>query len=70
MAIKNMEVMVQIEKMLQNIKDESPQQYKIIKSLLTEVFLEYNSGRPRNVERKLVDMIDAEVSFKLQKNSK
>lgn len=65
-----MEVMVQIEKMLQNIKDESPQQYKIIKSLLTEVFLEYNSGRPRNVERKLVDMIDAEVSFKLQKNSK
>lgn len=70
MAVKNSDVMHQIELMLKNIKENDSQQYKIIKSLLQEVYLEYNSGRSRNVERKLYDMIDAEVSFKIQKNSK
>ena len=70
MAIKNADVMHQIELMLQNIKEKDNQVYKIIKSLLQEVFYEYNSGRGRNVERKLYDLIDAEVSFKIQKGSK
>lgn len=70
MAVKNADVMHQIELMLHNIKEKDTQQYKIIKSLLEEVYLEYNSGRSRNVERKLYDMIDAEVSYKIQKKAK
>lgn len=67
MAVKNADVMQQIEVMLKNIKEKDSQQYKIIKALLQEVYLEYNSGRQRNIERKLYDLIDAEVSYKIQK---
>jgi hypothetical protein len=70
MGVKNADVMQQIEIMLQSIKEKDSQQYKIIKSLLQEVYLEYNSGRGRNVERKLYDLIDAEVSYKIQKGKK
>jgi hypothetical protein len=70
MGVKNADVMQQIEIMLQNIKEKDSQQYKIIKSLLQEVYLEYNSGRGRNIERKLYDLIDAEISFKIQKGKK
>ncbi|MCK9403927.1 MAG: hypothetical protein M0Q26_11055 [Chitinophagaceae bacterium] len=66
MAIKNSDVMRQIEMMLKGIKEKDLQQYTIIKELLSEVYLEYNTGRNRNVERKLTDLIDAEVSFKLK----
>ena len=70
MAIKNADVMNQIELMLHDIKGKDSQVHKIIKELLQEVFYEYNTGRGRNIERKLYDMIDAEVNFKLQKNLK
>ena len=70
MAIKNADVMHQIELMLQSIKEKDAQVYKIIRTLLQEVFFEYNSGRGRGIERKLYDMIDAEVSYKIQKGSK
>lgn len=70
MSIKNADVMNQIEIMLQNIKEKDSQQYKIIKSLLQEVYLEYNSGRMKGIDRKLYDMIDAEVNYKIQKGTK
>ncbi len=59
--IQNKDVMQQIKGMLKSLETEDPQQYKIILNLLSEVVLEYNSGTPRNVERKLIDMIEGET---------
>jgi hypothetical protein len=67
MAVRNTEVMSQIEDMLQGLKKQDKQQYNIILSLLTETFIEYNTGRSKNVDKKLYDMIDAETRFKTQK---
>jgi len=61
------DVMFQIREMLEVIQKEDPQRYKIILTLLQEVVFEYNSGRPRNVERKLYDMIDGETYDKKDK---
>jgi len=68
MAVKNSEVMRQIEEMLHDLKKQDKQQYNIILSLLNEVFLEYNTGKSKNVEKKLYEMIDAEVRYRTQKN--
>jgi len=68
MAVKNTEVKHQIENMLQDLKKQDKQQYNIVLSLLTEVFVEYNTGKTRNVDKKLYEMIDAEVRFKTQKS--
>ena len=68
MAVKNAEVMRQIEEMLHDLKKQDKQQYNIILSLLNEVFVEYNTGRSKSVEKKLYEMIDAEVRYKTQKN--
>ena len=59
--IQNKDVMQQIKGMLKSLETEDPQQYQIILHLLQEVVLEYNSGRTRNVDRKLIDMIDGET---------
>lgn len=59
--LQNKEVMTHIKAMLESIQTQDPKQYKIILSLLQEVVYEYNSGRPRNIERKLYDMIDGET---------
>lgn len=67
MAIKNTEVMQQIEEMLQDLKKQDKQQYNIILSLLNEVFMEYNTGKGKNIDKKLYEMIDAEIRFKTQK---
>jgi len=68
MAIKNAEVMHQIEEMLHDLKKRDKQQYNIIFSLLNEVFVEYNTGKSKSVEKKLYEMIDAEVRYRTQKN--
>ncbi len=68
MAVKNSEVMRQIEEMLHDLKKQDKQQYNIILSLLNEVFVEYNTGRSKSVEKKLYEMIDAEVRYRTQKN--
>jgi len=68
MAIKNAEVMRQIEEMLHDLKKRDKQQYNIIFSLLNEVFVEYNTGRSKSVEKKLYEMIDTEVRYRTQKN--
>ena len=67
MAIKNTEVMRQIEEMLHDLKKQDKQQYNIVLSLLSEVFVEYNTGKSKNIDKKLYDMIDVEVRYKTQK---
>ena len=67
MAVKNSEVMRQIEEMLQGLKSQDKQQYNIILALLNEVFVEYNSGKSKNIDKKLYELIDAEIRFKTQK---
>ena len=59
--------MHQIEEMMQDLKKQDKQQYNIILSLLTEIFVEYNTGKCKNVDKKLYDMIDAEARYKTQK---
>jgi len=66
MTTKNSEVMGQIEEMLQDLKNHDRQQYNIILRLLDGVFKEYNTGKNKNIEKKLYDLIDAEVRFKIQ----
>lgn len=61
--MKNTEVMVQIEEMLRQISDVDDQQHTIIKRLLADVFLEFNSGIKRKVDQKLWEYIDAEVKL-------
>lgn len=65
--IKNKDVMHQIQGMLVTLEKEDPQQYKIILHLLKEVHTEFTSGRPGNIERKLIDMIDGETFEKKKK---
>jgi len=65
--MKNQEVMKQIEQMLRQISDVDEQQHAIIMRLLTEVFIEYNTGIKRKVDQKLWDYIDAEVKLQLKK---
>jgi succinate dehydrogenase flavin-adding protein (antitoxin of CptAB toxin-antitoxin module) len=68
MAIKNAEVMRQIEEMLYELKKQDKQQYNIILALLGETFVEYNTGKSKSIDKKLYEMIDAEVRYKTQKN--
>lgn len=67
MSIKNSEVLKQIEGMLQGLKQKDEQQYNIILALLQEVFIEYNTGKNRGIDKRLYDLIDAEVKFIVQK---
>ncbi|HEY8781199.1 MAG TPA: hypothetical protein VIM16_06270 [Mucilaginibacter sp.] len=60
-GIQNENVMQQIKTMLETLQKHDPQQSKIVLNLLQEVVMEYNSGVPRNIERKLYDMIDGET---------
>lgn len=66
MTVKNTEVLRQIEEMLQGLKEQDKQQYNIILALLNEVFVEYNSGKSKNIDKKIYDLIDAEIRFKTQ----
>ena len=61
--MKNPEVMKQIEEMLRQISSVDDQQHSIIVRLLSEVFLEFNTGIKRKVDQKLWDYIDAEVKL-------
>ena len=65
--MKNPEVMKQIEQMLRQISDVDEVQYTIIMRLLSEVFMEYNSGVKRKVDQKLWDYIDAEIKLSHRK---
>ena len=67
--IQNKDVMHQIKGMLESLRNKDPEQYQIILHLLQEVVLEYNSGRTRNVDRKLIDMIDG-ATFEKKKSQK
>ena len=69
-GIQNENVMQQIKGMLETLQKHDPQQSKIVLNLLQEVVMEYNSGIPRNIDRKLYDMIDGETySIKKQPES-
>lgn len=61
MAIRHEQVMEQIKAMLGNIKEVDEQQHMIILELLNLVFVEYNTKKNMNVDRKLYELIDAEV---------
>ena len=63
MTLKNKDVLNRIEEMLDDLKASDKQQFKIVIQLLDEVFKEFNSKRPRNVDKKLYDLIDAEVTY-------
>ena len=65
--MQNVDVMAQIKLMLNELKDTDDAQHKIILDLLKNVFLEYNTGTNRQIEKKLYDMIDTEVTFKTKK---
>ncbi len=59
--MKDVDVMEQIESMLKDISGTDDAQYHIVIRLLSEVFMEYNSGVKRKVDQKLWDFIDAEI---------
>jgi len=65
--MKDEDVMIQIERMLKDLKIADKGQYSIVTSLLNEVFREFNSGVKRKIDNKLWDMIDAEVQLQLRK---
>ena len=65
--MKDQDVMIQIDRMLKNLKIADKGQYTIITSLLNEVFKEFNSGVKRKIDTRLWDMIDAEVQLQLRK---
>lgn len=67
MAIKNPDVMHQIEEMLHDLKKQDKQQYNIVLALLSETFVEFNTGKSKNIDRKLYELIDAEVRYKTNK---
>lgn len=67
MAVKNLEVLKQIEVMLSDLKDKDKRTYDIVIDLLKLVFVEYNTGKNQQIEKKLYDMIDAEINYKLKK---
>ncbi|GIK21739.1 MAG: hypothetical protein BroJett005_11530 [Ignavibacteriota bacterium] len=67
MAVKNLEVLKQIEVMLSDLKDKDKRTYDIVLDLLKLVFVEYNTGKNQQIEKKLYDMIDAEINYKLKK---
>lgn len=67
MAVKNLEVLKQIEVMLSDLKDKEKRTYDIVLDLLKLVFVEYNTGKNQQIEKKLYDMIDAEINYKLKK---
>jgi len=68
--MQNVDVMAQIKLMLNALKDKDDGQREIILDLLKEVFLEYNAGTNRNIEKKLYDMIEAEITFQTKKKKK
>ncbi|MBW7841608.1 MAG: hypothetical protein H3C40_02675 [Ignavibacterium sp.] len=67
MAVKNLEVLKQIEVMLSDLKSKDKRTYDIVLDLLKLVFVEFNTGRNQQIEKKLYDMIDAEINYKLKK---
>jgi hypothetical protein len=67
MAVKNLEVLKQIEVMLSDLRDKDKRTYDIVLDLLKLVFVEYNTGKNQQIEKKLYDMIDAEINYKLKK---
>ncbi|MBK7625652.1 MAG: hypothetical protein IPJ16_00365 [Bacteroidales bacterium] len=60
--------MRQIEEMLHELKKQDKQQYNIVLALLSETFVEYNTGKSKSIDKKLYEMIDVEVRFKTAKN--
>jgi hypothetical protein len=61
------EVLKQIEVMLSDLRDKDKRTYDIVLDLLKLVFVEYNTGKNQQIEKKLYDMIDAEINYKLKK---
>lgn len=68
-GVQNEKVMVQIRSMLKSLQESDPQQCKIILFLLQEVYKEFNTGVPGNIDRKLYDMIDNETFFSTKTKS-
>jgi hypothetical protein len=55
------DVMVKIGEMLASVKENDQPQYEIILEYLGLIFKQFNSGKNLHIERKLYDMIDAEI---------
>ncbi len=66
MAVKNVDVLKQIEDMLTGLKLSDKAVYDIVKEILKLVFLEYNTGRNQQIDKKIYDLIDAEATYKIK----
>ncbi len=67
MAKKDNDALKQIKSLLSELEKEDKVQYEMLLTILQEVYMEYNSGQKRNIEKKLYDIVDAAVSFKIKK---
>ena len=66
MAKKDNDALKQIKSLLSELEKDDKVQYEMLLTILQEVYMEYNSGQKRNIEKKLYDIIDAAVSFKIK----
>jgi hypothetical protein len=66
MAKKDNDALKQIKSLLSELEKNDKVQYEMLLAILQEVYLEYNSGQKRNIEKKLYDIIDGAVSFKIK----
>lgn len=66
MPVQDKAMLKQVKEMLDELKSTNKEQYEIIVELLLMVYREYNSGQKINIEKKLYDMIDAEITYRMQ----
>lgn len=66
MAKKDNDALRQIKSLLSELEQEDKVQYEMLLTILQEVYMEYNSGQKRNIEKKLYDIINGAVSFKVK----
>ena len=61
MTVCSQDVYKQIEAMLSEVQELDAVQHRLMVGLLSEVFVEFNTGKNGAVEQKLYKMIDVEV---------
>jgi hypothetical protein len=69
MTVKNKEVFRQIKEMLKELNSSDPGTHAITMFLLEEVFIEYNTGTKRGIEKLLYQKIDAEARLEMGKET-
>jgi hypothetical protein len=60
-SIRNKQIVEQIEELLKGVKAEDVVQHRLMVELLSEVYVEYNTGKNGSIEQKLYKMITAEA---------